>query len=70
MAESGEERVVMYADKFHSKTDPPTFVTAASYAASVSRFGADKAATFKRMCESFGEPDLTPLVAAYGYALA
>jgi uncharacterized protein len=70
LAESGEERVVMYADKFHSKTDPPTFVTAASYAESVSRFGAGKAATFKRMCESFGEPDLTPLVATYGYALA
>jgi uncharacterized protein len=70
LAESGEERIVMYADKFHSKTDPPTFVTAASYAASVSRFGADKAATFQRMRDSFGEPDLTPLAAAYGHALA
>ncbi|MGI8335710.1 HDIG domain-containing metalloprotein [Actinomadura scrupuli] len=70
VAESGEERVVMYADKFHSKTDPPTFVTAASYTASVSRFGPDKAMVFTRICESFGEPDLTSLAAAYGHALA
>src|SRR5215813_12177153 len=31
LAESAEEKVVMYADKFHSKTTPPVFVTAASY---------------------------------------
>jgi uncharacterized protein len=29
LADTDEERLVMYADKFHSKTAPPVFVTAA-----------------------------------------
>jgi uncharacterized protein len=66
-AETGEEQLVMYADKFHSKTDPPVFLTADAYAASVRRFGADKAARFADMRTRFGEPDLTPFVAASGY---
>lgn len=69
LAESGEEALVMYADKFHSKTEPPVFVTADSYATSVLRFGEDKASRFKAMLERFGEPDLRPLMAAYGHAL-
>lgn len=58
LAESAEERLVMYADKFHTKTDPPKFLTADAYAAFVHRFGEDKAAAFGRMRETFGEPDL------------
>ncbi|NVI86650.1 HD domain-containing protein [Actinomadura sp. BRA 177] len=69
VAESGEERVVMYADKFHSKTNPPTFVSAETYAVHVRRFGAEKVAAFAAMREAFGEPDLKPLAAAYGHAL-
>jgi uncharacterized protein len=69
LAESGEERLVMYADKFHSKTNPPTFVTAASYAAQVRRFGEDKTETFRSMYETFGEPELSSFVGKYGYAL-
>lgn len=57
LAESGEEELVMYADKFHSKTDPPKFVSADSYSASVRRFGEDKVATFASMRERYGEPD-------------
>ncbi|WP_433212643.1 HD domain-containing protein [Microtetraspora malaysiensis] len=66
--ETGEEELVMYADKFHSKTDPPTFVSAASYATRVRRFGAAKATIFASMCERFGLPDLAPLARAYGHA--
>ena len=69
-AETGEEQLVMYADKFHSKTDPPVFLTADAYAASVRRFGADKAASFAAMRARFGEPDLTPFVAASGYGFS
>ncbi len=68
-AESAEEELIMYADKFHSKTDPPTFVSAASYAAHVRRFGEDKVIAFKSMCESFGIPDLAPFIATHGYAI-
>lgn len=69
VAETGEERLVMYADKFHSKSDPPAFVSADTYAARVQRFGDDKKAAFLALREEFGDPDLAPLMAAYGHAL-
>jgi uncharacterized protein len=69
LAESGEERLVMYADKFHSKTEPPTFITAPSYAVAVRRFGDDKAAAFASLREGFGEPDLAPFIDMYGHAV-
>ncbi|MEV5689626.1 HD domain-containing protein [Micromonospora globbae] len=64
-ADTVEERLVMYADKFHSKTTPPTFVTAASYAAAVRRFGEDKVTRFAELVETFGEPDLDLLSRRY-----
>jgi uncharacterized protein len=67
LPESAEERLVMYADKFHSKTAPPTFVTAPAYAAAVSRFGEDKPARFAALVAEFGEPDLTALAARHGH---
>jgi uncharacterized protein len=69
LAETGEERLVMYADKFHSKTDPPSFVHASSYAVHVRRFGGEKVAAFKAMRDLYGEPDLEPLAAEYGHTL-
>jgi uncharacterized protein len=70
VAETPEETLVMYADKFHTKTAPPSFLTAAAYAAYVDRFGADKVAAFAAMRAAFGEPDLPPLAAAYGQRIA
>jgi uncharacterized protein len=69
VAETDEEQLVMYADKFHSKTTPPTFVSAASYLRAVTRFGPDKAAAFAAMVERYGEPDLRSLAAEYGHRL-
>ena len=69
VARSPEERLVMYADKFHSKSTPPNFLTAATYRSKVSEFGPDKAAAFAAMVTEYGEPDLEPLVAAHGHAL-
>jgi uncharacterized protein len=69
-AETGEEQLVMYADKFHSKTDPPVFLTADAYASFVKRFGPGPEATFAALRARFGEPDLTPFAAAYGYGFA
>jgi uncharacterized protein len=66
---TGEERLVMYADKFHSKTTPPAFLTAATYRAEAGQFGADKAAAFAAMTEGYGEPDLTALSAAHGHII-
>jgi uncharacterized protein len=69
-AETGEELLVMYADKFHSKTTPPAFVSAASYRNAVGRFGADKAARFAAMVREYGEPDLASLAADYRQTLS
>jgi uncharacterized protein len=69
LAETGEERLVMYADKFHSKKTPPVFLTAPAYAARVRRFGEEKVAAFEAMRAAFGEPDLVPLSAAYGHRI-
>ncbi|WP_089154176.1 HD domain-containing protein [Micromonospora sp. NBS 11-29] len=58
---TAEEELVMYADKFHSKTTPPTFVSAATYATIVTRFGPHQAARFAALVERLGEPDLRAL---------
>lgn len=60
----------MDADEFHRKTDPPVFVTANSYAASMRQFGENKAAVFGSLRERLGEPDLTPFMAEFGHSLA
>ena len=70
LAETVEEQLVMYADKFHSKTTPPTFLTADSYAAQMERYGADKVHAFGLLRARFGEPDLTSARARYGHAQA
>ncbi|MGI5478914.1 HD domain-containing protein [Streptomyces lavendofoliae] len=69
LAVTPEERLVMYADKFHSKTTPPRFVSPDTYAAFVRRYGEDKAAAFQAMRAAFGEPELGDLAASYGHAL-
>ncbi|MFF7633082.1 HD domain-containing protein [Kitasatospora sp. NPDC008050] len=67
LAESAEEQLVMYADKFHSKTTPPTFLTADTYAAHVARFGPAKVEAFDLLRTRFGEPDLTSARERYGH---
>ncbi|MFD6951727.1 phosphohydrolase [Nocardiopsis sp. TSRI0078] len=64
-----EEEVVMYADKFHSKADPPVFLTAGAYTRKVGRFGPDKAALFTAMVDRFGEPDVTEVARGYGHTV-
>ncbi|HEY3883391.1 MAG TPA: HD domain-containing protein [Trebonia sp.] len=66
LADTPEETVVMYADKFHTKSTPPSFLTAGAYAARVRRFGPGKVAAFAAMRAALGEPDLASLAAAYG----
>lgn len=61
-----EEELVMYADKFHTKSNPPTFVSPAAARRSARRFGEAKARRLDRFAEKFGEPDLEELAAACG----
>ena len=70
VAETDEERIVMYADKFHSKTEPPMFNSAEWYRNSLqSKFGEPKAMLFDEFVQEFGEPNLEPLMARYGHGL-
>ncbi|MDX2970913.1 HDIG domain-containing protein [Kribbella solani] len=65
-----EEELVLYADKFHSKRTPPVFLSGATYAAEVARFGADKVVAFNALRARYGEPGLGALSAATGYAVS
>jgi uncharacterized protein len=69
VAQTPEEALVMYADKFHTKSTPSSFLTPQTYAAEVARFGPDKPAAFARLRERFGDPDLAALSAAYGHGV-
>jgi uncharacterized protein len=69
VAQTPEEALVMYADKFHTKSTPPSFLTAETYSDEVTWFGPDKPAAFARLRERFGDPDLTALSAAYGHGV-
>ncbi|MFF9912449.1 HD domain-containing protein [Streptomyces sp. NPDC013457] len=69
LAATHEERLVMYADKFHSKTTPPTFVRPHTYAAHLSRYGAHKVRVFDELRATFGDPILGPLSEAHRHAL-
>ncbi|MEU9133680.1 HD domain-containing protein [Kitasatospora sp. NPDC048540] len=68
LAGTVEERLVMYADKFHSKSTPPRFLDVAAYAGRLAQFGPDKVTAFDALVDEFGHPDLDPLVAEYGHA--
>lgn len=69
LADTGEEELVMYADKFHSKTSPPVFVSADTYAVKVARFGGGKVEKFTELRKRYGEPDLTGPAERYGHAI-
>jgi uncharacterized protein len=68
-AETPEEELVMYADKFHSKKEPPVFNSHELYSDYVTRFGEEPCARFAALTAKFGKPDLAPLIAEYGHAV-
>ncbi|MEU9568808.1 HD domain-containing protein [Streptomyces massasporeus] len=66
VAETAEERLVMYADKFHTKSRPSTFLSPDEYAAHVRRFGEHKVIAFQALRAEFGDPDSTGPVPSAG----
>jgi uncharacterized protein len=66
-AETKEEELIMYADKFHSKEIPPCFNTYEYYKEAIAKFGPQKVEKFEQMAQEFGVPDLAPLIAKYGH---
>jgi uncharacterized protein len=69
IAETKEERLVMYADKFHSKGSSPHFNSYDQYKELVRQFGEHKVEQFEEMANEFGIPDLQPLSEKYGYPI-
>lgn len=65
LAKTPEEQLVMYADKFHTKTTPPKFMTVDTYAEKQRKFGEDKVVLFRQFQKEFGTPDLQPLAKKY-----
>jgi len=65
MAGTIEERLVMYADKFHSKT--PKFNTFESYLAFSEQFGPEVGNRFKSLRDEFGLPNLAVFSKKYGH---
>ncbi len=66
LAVTEEERLVMYADKFHTKSRPSAFLTADEYATHVRRFGEAKVTAFQALRAEFGDPDLSRAVPCGG----
>lgn len=69
LAETAEERLVMYADKFHSKDTQPCFNSFEWYEQKLAQFGGDTTTRFHNLAEEFGKPDLAPLAEQYGHPI-
>ncbi|MFJ4283143.1 HD domain-containing protein [Streptomyces massasporeus] len=67
VAETEEERLVMYADKFHTKSRPSVFLSPDAYAVHIGRFGADKVTAFEALRAEFGDPELNGPVPGSGF---
>lgn len=64
-----EQELVMYADKFHTKSQPPTFVSQASARRSAARFGEENAGRFDALVTRYGVPVFAALADEYGMAI-
>ncbi|MEE1296551.1 HD domain-containing protein [Bifidobacterium pseudolongum] len=60
-----EQEVVMVADKYHSKSVPPKFLTAGAYARKAARFGDDNKEQWLELVRKYGEPDVPALAEEY-----
>ena len=69
LAETDEELLIMYADKFHSKTTPPYLNSFEWYGQDIAQFGPDKVVKFEEMAQKFGVPELESLSRKYGYEI-
>ena len=64
-----EQEVVMYADKFHSKHQPPIFVSEPTAAKRTAKYGLDNLARWRQLVARYGVPDLKPLAKHYGMTI-
>lgn len=56
-----EQETVMVADKYHSKSVPPKFVSVDAYTARAARFGEDNRRRWLELVDRYGRPDIAAL---------
>ena len=61
-----EQEVVMYADKFHSKSVPPKFLQVEAYTARAERFGGENKQRWLDLVAKYGVLDIPALAEKYG----
>lgn len=64
-----EQELVMYADNYHSKHQPPIFVSEQTAAKRAARFGDDNLQRWRMLVTKYGVPDVAPLAQQYGMAI-
>ncbi len=64
-----EQEVVMVADKYNSKSVPPKFLTAQTYADKAARFGEQNAQRWEDLVGKYGVPDVAALAQEYNMRL-
>lgn len=64
-----EQETVMVADKYHSKSVPPKFLTVDAYTERAARFGEDNRRRWLDLVEKYGVPDVGALAAKYNMRL-
>jgi len=69
VANNIEERLVMYADKFHTKHTPPNFISIDTYREQCRKFGEQNVVRFNELIAEFGQPDLKLLAEKYGFEI-
>ena len=60
-----EQEVVMVADKYNSKSNPPKFLTAQSYAEKAGRFGESNRKRWLELVDQYGTPNIPALAARF-----
>lgn len=65
MPRTVEQEIVMYADKFHTKSNPPDFVSLPAARKAAARFGKTNARRFDSVASRYGAPDLDHLAHEY-----
>ncbi|MBW3093168.1 HD domain-containing protein [Bifidobacterium sp. 82T10] len=60
-----EQETVMVADKFHSKSTPPKFLSVDAYTAKALRFGEENGRRWLALVERYGRPDIAALAEKY-----
>lgn len=65
LPQTPEQEIVMYVDKFNSKSDPLTFVSAENYQRRSARFGKDNEKRWLQIVKKYGIPHIYSLADKY-----